>query len=194
MNPALAPTSSLPGLWGVLSLFCIPIGGGIPSGVLLAQQRQIAWPLTMALYFVSDLLLAVAFEPVMHALIAWSRRSPFIAAVGREMDKNMQETAAFYGTRGGPLTLVMIAFGVDPMTGRTAAQAAGHGFFSGWAIAIAGDMLYFTLIMASTLWLHSYIADPNTVVVIVLLGMFGVPWLAKKWRGKPLVPAEPPAP
>ena len=188
MNWAVNPYEGVPGVWGVLSLFCIPIGGGIPAGVLLARTRGIAWPMMLFLYFISDLLLAVVFEPVMHALLAWAKRSPFIAAVGAQMNKNIEETASFYGTKGGPLTLIMIAFGVDPMTGRTVAQAAGHGFVSGWAIAITGDMMYFTVLMVSTLWLNSYIKDPNTTVVIILAGMFGVPWLARKWRAAPTYP------
>lgn len=190
MNFDSGPFSYLPGGWGVLSLFCIPIGGGIPSGVLLAQQRGLGWPVMMGLYFVSDLLLAVVFEPIMHGLIKLAQNSPFIAAVGAEMNKNMQQTASFYGTKGGPLTLIMIAFGVDPMSGRTAAQAAGHGFVAGWAIAITGDMMYFTLIMISTLWLHAYIKDPNTVAICILGGMFGIPWLFNKYKKKPAVPAS----
>jgi hypothetical protein len=185
VNYDSGPFSYLPGGWGVLSLFCIPIGGGIPSGVLLAQQRGLGWPLMMGLYFVSDLLLAMVFEPVMHGLFFLARRSPLVAAIGAHMNKSMQDTASFYGKTGGPFTLVMIAFGVDPMTGRTAAQAAGHGFVAGWAIAITGDMMYFTLIMVSTLWLHAFIKDPNTVAVLILVGMFGVPWLAKKLRKTP---------
>jgi hypothetical protein len=41
------------------------------------------------------------------------------------------------------------------MTGRAAAKAAGHGFLPGWAIAITGDMIYFVVLMASTLWLQA---------------------------------------
>lgn len=166
-------------------MFCIPIGGGIPSGVLLGHSRGIGWPMMMGLYFVSDLLLAVAFEPVMHGLIALSKRSPLVAQLGAEMGRNMKKTAAFYGGHGGPLTLILVAFGVDPMTGRTAAHAAGHGFIAGWAIAIAGDMMYFTVIMASTLWLGSIFGDGSLTAGIVLAGMFGVPWLVRKWRGEP---------
>jgi len=54
-----------------------------------------------------------------------------------------RSVAHFSGTGAGPFALVMIAFGVDPMTGRATALAAGHGFVTGWALAIAGDMLYF---------------------------------------------------
>lgn len=46
-----------------------------------------------------------------------------------------RRVAHFGGTGVGPFALVMIAFGVDPMTGRPTALAAGHGFLVGWAVA-----------------------------------------------------------
>jgi hypothetical protein len=41
-------------------------------------------------------------------------------------------------------------------------MAVGHGFLAGWAIAIAGDMLYFAVIALTTLNLNAYIQDPDT--------------------------------
>jgi hypothetical protein len=86
----------------------------------------------------------------------------------------------------------MIAFGVDPMTGRATALAAGHGFLAGWAIAIAGDMLYFAVIALTTLKLNAYIKDPNTTMVIVLAAMFCLPILIRRLRSRRL-PAQRPA-
>jgi len=80
---------------------------------------------------------------------------------------------------GGPLALVMISFGVDPMTGRATAHAAGHGFLAGWAFAIVGDMLYFAVIALTTLRLNSYFRDPNITMMIVLGAMFVVPILVR---------------
>ena len=65
----------------VLLLFLLPVGGGIPAGVLLAHSRGLAWPLTAGLYFMSDVLLALAFEPILRLLAAWVRRAPFPAHV-----------------------------------------------------------------------------------------------------------------
>ncbi len=102
LSPSLSHT--LASSCSVLELFVIPVGGGIPTGVLLARGQGLAWP----------------------------------------------------------LALIMIAFGVDLMTGRASALAAGHGFVAGWAIAIAGDLLSFGVIAISTLRLNAYIQDPNT--------------------------------
>ncbi len=166
----------------VLLLFLIPVGGGIPAGVLLAKKYGFVWPLTTALYFVSDVILALLFEPVLRLIVAAGRR---VAALGRMVEAMrlaMARTAAFYGggAGAGPFMLVMIAFGVDPMTGRAAAAAAGHGFLSGWTIAIAGDMLYFLLIMAATLRLNKYLGDPNRTMLIILAGMIIAPILVRR--------------
>jgi hypothetical protein len=143
----------------------------------------VAWPVTAVLYLVSDIVLAVAFEPVLR-LLAWvAGRVPFFARFSAAMKSATARSAAhFSGTGAGPLALIMVAFGVDPMTGRATALAAGHGFLAGWAFAIAGDMLYFAVIAVTTLRLNSYFRDPNITMLIVLGAMFIVPIVVRKMR------------
>ncbi|HXE98527.1 MAG TPA: hypothetical protein VN642_19145, partial [Dongiaceae bacterium] len=130
----------------VLKLFVIPVGGGIPAGVLLAQAKGLAWSITTGLYLVSDIVLALAFEPILRLLAALCGKVPFLARFSAALKAvTARSVAHFSGTGAGPLSLVMIAFGVDPMTGRATALAAGHGFLAGWAFAIVGDMLYFAV-------------------------------------------------
>ena len=167
----------------VLMLFLLPVGGGIPAGVLLAHAKGLAWPMTTGLYFVSDVILALAFEPVLRLLVAWGRKVPALARVTAAMKAAMARSVAhFSGTGAGPFALVMIAFGVDPMTGRATALAAGHGFVTGWALAIAGDMLYFGVIALATLHLNSYFHNPNTTMLVVLGAMIAVPMLVRYVR------------
>ncbi|MBI5245595.1 MAG: hypothetical protein HY923_00310 [Elusimicrobia bacterium] len=167
----------------VLMLFLIPVGGGIPAGVLLARQYALAWPVTAFLYFVSDVILAFLFEPVLRLLVYIGKRVEFVAKVAAVMKATMDKTAALYGGVGaGPFTLILIAFGVDPMTGRAAAMAAGHGFVAGWAIAIAGDMIYYAVIAFTTLRLNQYFKDPNTTMLIVLGAMILVPILVRRLK------------
>jgi hypothetical protein len=171
----------------VLKLFLLPIGGGIPAGVLLARASGLAWPLTTMLYLFSDVVLALAFEPFLRLLAAATGKLRFLARFTAALKAVSARSAAhFGGTGAGPVSLVMIAFGVDPMTGRAAALAAGHGFLAGWAFAIAGDMLYFAVIALTTLRLNSYFQDPNTTMLIVLGAMFLVPMLIRRFRAKRL--------
>jgi len=180
---AISPIQSTTGMLPVLKLFLLPVGGGIPAGVLLARDQGLAWPLTAGLYLVSDVVLAVLFEPVLRVLAAVLVRVPLLARFGAALKAaTARSVAHISGTSTGPLALVMIAFGVDPMTGRATALAAGHGFVAGWAFAIAGDMLYFAVIALTTLQLNSYFKDPNTTMLIVLGAMFLVPMLVRKFR------------
>ena len=164
-------------------LFLLPVGGGIPAGVLLARARGMAWPTTAGLYFFSDVLLAIAFEPVLRLLVVLGRKVPFLARLGLAMKAAMARSVAHLsGTSAGPCALVMIAFGVDPMTGRATALAAGHGFVAGWAFAIAGDMLYYAVIALATLRLNAYIKDPKTTMLVILGGMFILPPVVRRIR------------
>lgn len=167
----------------VLKLFIIPVGGGIPGGVLLAKTLGLVWPVTALLYLVSDILLAVAFEPVLRLLALLCSKVSFLTRVSILLKAATARSVSHIGGPGaGPLALVMIAFGVDPMTGRASALAAGHGFITGWAIAISGDMLYFAVIAICTLELNTYIKDPNTTMFIILGAMLIVPMLIRRIR------------
>ena len=169
-------------LWDVFFLFAVPVGGGFPAGVLLGKARGVDWVTMTALYFLSDICLAILFEPMMILFVWASRRLKFLARLGEILKESMSRTIAGYGATPGPFLLVVIAFGVDPMTGRAAALAAGHGFFAGWAIAIAGDMLFFAVIAISTLCLNNILGDGTWTVVIVMIAMIGIPALVRRFK------------
>ena len=172
-------------IWGVLSLFLIPIGGGIPAGVLLAKANGILWPFTTLLYFISDLILACIFEPILIFFIRLGKRSAKAKRFGELMSQSIKMTLASYGNHTGAIALILFAFGADPMTGRSAAVAAGHGFVMGWMFAIIGDMLYFGVLMASTLWLNGLLGDGTLTTIIILAGMIIIPGLIRKfWNQK----------
>lgn len=170
---------------GVFWLFAIPFGPGIPGGVLLAQKRGIGWLAQSVLYFFSDVLLACVFEPMLRLMARWAAKSPRMARFADAFRAQLQKTSAQYGHATGPLTLVLIAFGVDPMTGRTAAAAAGHGVVSGWALAITGDMFYFWLVAYSTVKLNKIFGgDPTTTIAFMLLAMMFLPGLLRKLKDR----------
>jgi hypothetical protein len=176
------PLNFFSNAWAVLALYLIPIGGGIPAGVLMAKSRGLSWGISAALYFVSDVILAFLFEPLMLLFIQLSQRSKTVAKISEAFKLSMQKSTAHYGHILSPLSLIAISFGVDPMTGRSAAKAAGHGFVTGWLIAITGDMFYFFLIMASTLWLNNILGNTTLTTFVILVLMMGLPPLIKKIR------------
>jgi hypothetical protein len=186
-----SPVNSTSAMLPVLKLFLVPVGGGIPAGVLLAHAKGLAWPITTGLYLVSDVVLAIVFEPILRLLVALAGRVPFLTRLSAALKAAMARSVVHIsGTSAGPLALVMIAFGVDPMTGRASALAAGHGIIAGWAFAIVGDMLYFAVIALTTLRLNSYFRDPNTAMLIVLGAMFVVPVLVRYFRSVQLPNAQ----
>jgi hypothetical protein len=167
----------------VLMLFLLPVGGGIPAGVLLAKAKGLPWGLTALFYFLSDAILALCFEPLLRAFVALGRRVAWMARLGEALRMATARTVAQLGGAGaGPLALILIAFGVDPMTGRTAALAAGHGIWSGWALAIAGDMLYYAVVAMATLRLNAWLHDPTLTVGLILLAMILAPSLVRRLR------------
>lgn len=183
MAPPPFPAPLFRDAWDVFLLFTIPVGGGIPGGVLLAQSRGLAWPTMMALYFVSDVVLAFVFEPLMLLLIRTFRHVERVQNFASAFRRVLERSAARHMHSTGPLALVLVAFGVDPMTGRAAAKAAGHGFVTGWMIAIAGDMMYFSVVMVSTLWMRDILGDGTGAMLAILVLMMVVPAGIRRLRG-----------
>jgi uncharacterized membrane protein len=169
--------------WQVLMLFLIPVGGGIPGGVLLAKARNIPWPVMMVLYFISDVILACVFEAILKMVDHAKKRKPFVERILLAFKKSMDLMTSKYGIRMSIFSLVMISFGVDPMTGRVATMRAGYGFFSGWGIAITGDLIFFSLIMVSTLFLNNLLGDGTWTAIIIMVAMTVVPSFMRKIYG-----------
>ena|SRR5438105_9635319 len=181
------PSAPLPDLWptgilGVFLVFVMPTVIGIPLGVIMARDAGLSPLVTTGLYFASDLVLAVTAEPMV-ALLRWVGTR--VALLGRLGDRlaNLTAHAGLKedGVRG-PLGLILVSFTVNPLAGRAAAAAAGHGFFNGWALAIVGDMAYFGLIMASTLWISSVFGNDRLAIGVVLIVAFLAPILLRRLR------------
>ncbi|MGE3268857.1 MAG: hypothetical protein AB7P40_08935 [Chloroflexota bacterium] len=188
MLPILDPTAPLPGYWptgawGAFLLFLIPIGGGIPLGVLMGRDAGVS-PLTMSgMYFVSDIFMALTHEPIFWVLGALANAVPVLGKV-RDFFARASGAAGLRDEGAhGPLGLILFSFTVDPVSARGAAAAAGHGFIVGWSLAVAGDMLYFGVLMAATLWLSGILGDEQSTVGIVLLSIWGLSWLIRRRHG-----------
>jgi hypothetical protein len=169
----------------VLLTFLSPFGSGIPAGVLLAQAQGLTWPVTAGLYLASDVVLALAFEPALRVLILLGRRVAFLVRFGAAMKVALARNAALFGGPGtGPVMLVLIAFGIDPMTGRAVALAAGHGWLAGWAFAITGDLLYYAVVAVTTLRLNAYVRNPVLTVGLILTAMCLMPLFIQIYRAR----------
>src|SRR5216683_5506099 len=181
------PSAPLPDLWptgaiGVFLIFVLPTIVGIPLGVIMARDAALPPLLTVGLYFASDLVLAVTAEPML-AVVRWvGRHVELLDRLGKKLSRFTETTGLQEGGVRGPLGLILVSFTVNPLAGRAAAAAAGHGFFSGWALAIIGDMIYFALIMASTLWISSVFGNDRLAIGVVLIVAFLAPILLRRLR------------
>ncbi|RYZ89903.1 MAG: hypothetical protein EOP04_05545 [Proteobacteria bacterium] len=175
-------TPSFSSAWSVFLLSALPVGGGIPGGVILSQKLGFGWVPMSTIYLISDIVLALLFEPLMR-LFAYLACYVHPLAKFIEVSKMLTDkTIARYGSKPSLPLLIAISFGIDPMSGRAVALAAGHRFMSGWAIAIAGDMIFFAMIAVSTIYLHDLLGDGTWAAIIIMVSMIMIPFLVRMIR------------
>jgi hypothetical protein len=178
LHLAWDPTAPVPLGWphgalGTLLLFCVPLGLGVPSGVLLAAHDGMGPVATTGLYVVSDVLLAFVFEAVLRALRARARRVPRLDRVRRALPIALARILP-PGRFAGSLGIVLTGFGIGMPFGRVIATGTGYGLVAAWALAITGDVLYFLTGLVSTLWFGGMVGDQRVaalggIVVMVVV-------------------------
>lgn len=181
------PSAPLPALWptgavGVLLVFATQIGAGIPLGVLMARDAGLNPAATAGLYLISDVFLALTFEPMLLLLRWLGKRVDWLATLGQKMMRFSGATGLSSGKVKGPLGLILFSFVFAPAPARAASEAAGHGPFTGWTLAIIGDMVYFGVIMASTLLVISIFGDSRLAIAPVIVGAWLLPMLVQRFR------------
>jgi hypothetical protein len=157
------PSAPVPLGWphgwvGVLILFCVPMGVGVPPGVLLAKQAGIGPAMTTNLYLLSDVLMAFVFEPMLRLLAAAARRRPRLARLRDAYGLALARMTP-RGGLAGPGGVVLTGFGMGLPFGRALAALAGYGLVTGWLLTIAGDSIFFLIGLVSTLWFGGMFGD-----------------------------------
>jgi hypothetical protein len=172
----------------VFALFWAPVGPGIPAGVLLAHHLRIAPPITFGLYALSDALAALVLHPVYSWLRSHGRRIPLIRKTGQRVLR-----MAMIGVRrptadelsSGRLAPVLlrigtVGFGVDIYTAGALATGLPIPSLPGWAASIAGDLLWFALLLGSSVAASRVFDDDRWVaVVVVAVTLLGPPILRR---------------
>ncbi|MBV9172500.1 MAG: hypothetical protein JOZ81_20705 [Chloroflexi bacterium] len=155
LRALIDPSAPLPGGWpsgalGAFCLFLVPIGGGIPLGVIMGRDAGVAPAVMAGMYLITDVFRAFTREPMLMLLRWLGRTVPFLGRVGKVFTRSTRFVGLQDDGPRGPFGIIVVSFAVDPTFGRAAAAAAGHGFISGWTLAIIGDMLFFVMLMVST--------------------------------------------
>jgi hypothetical protein len=172
----------------VFALFWAPVGPGIPAGVLLAQHLRIAPAVTFGLYALSDLLAMLLLNPVYSFLRTHGRRNPTFRKIGRRalavaMIGTRRPTAD--AVRAGRLApalfrIATVGFGVDIYTAGALATGLPIPRLPGWAAALAGDLVWFALLLGSSIAAAQVFDDERWIAVVVLAVTLLGPSIARR--------------
>jgi len=168
----------------VLALFFAPVGPGIPAGVLLARHVPLHPALTFGLYALSDVVAAIVCHPVFLVLRRHGRRVRPIRWLGRRIlslamiGVRAPETGATAATLS---RIATVGFGVDVYTAGMLATGLPVPRIPGWASAIAGDLVWFALLLGTSLAAASIADDDRFIALVMIVAMIAIPRLARRF-------------
>ncbi len=173
----------------VFLLFWSPVGPGIPAGVVLARHAGLSPALTFGLYSLTDLLGAMVCTPFFALLrraagyvppLQWlGRRLLRLAMIGTHVPR--AEDLRTSGRLAPALFRIgTIGFGVDVYSAGMVAAGLPVPRLLGWAAAILGDLVWFALLLGTSLAAAAVVNDDKTVGIVVLVAMVVIPQLAKR--------------
>jgi len=173
----------------VFALFWAPVGPGIPAGVLLARHIPLNPAVTFGLYAASDVLAAFVCHPLFVGFKRLARHVPAVKRAGKAMLKfAMLGTPKAHAeargvTASGPAALFRVAtigFGVDIYTAGAVATGLDVPRVLRWACAIAGDLVWFSILLVTSIVAASIADDDRVVGGVVLVAMLVVPSIARR--------------
>ena len=174
----------------VFALFWAPVGPGIPAGVLLARHIPLNPVITFGLYAASDVLAASICHPLFTAFRRLGRRVPVVRRAGKRLlwfamlgtPMARQDTAvgAAVSRPAALFRVATIGFGVDIYTAGAVATGLDVPRLLRWACAIAGDLVWFAILLGTSLVAASFADDDRVIGGVVLVAMLVVPALARR--------------
>lgn len=192
-NRLLAAAQAFPGgaIALVFALFWAPVGPGIPAGVLLARHAGINPLITLALYSLTDILGAL----LMHPLYALARRFGSKIGILRWLGRGLMKVALFgtrpprpedltQGARGTWPALFRIAtigFGVDVYHAGMLVAGLPIPRIAGWLAAIAGDMVWFTVLLITSMVTAAVTENDGVNAIVMIVVMVLVPPILKRF-------------
>jgi hypothetical protein len=172
----------------VFALFWAPVGPGIPAGVLLARHIPLNPVVTFALYAMSDVLAAAICHPLFVGFRRLARRAPVVRRAGKRMLRVAMlgtplarpDAAAAESKPAALFRVATIGFGVDIYTAGAVATGLDVARVTRWACAIAGDLVWFAILLGTSLVAASVADDDRVIGGVVLVAMLIVPSLARR--------------
>ncbi len=173
----------------VFALFWAPVGPGIPAGVLLARHVPLHPAFTFLLYTTSDVLGAAICHPLFSMLRRAARRVPAIKWLGERMIRfamlgtrvpRAQDLRPGAGMAPALFRIATVGFGVDVYTAGMLVNGLRVPRLLGWASAIAGDLVWFLLLLGTSLATAALVDDDRIIGGVVLVAMLVIPSIARR--------------
>jgi hypothetical protein len=173
----------------VFALFWSPVGPGIPAGVLLARHVPLHPAVTFLLYATSDVLGAAVCHPLFALLRRAARRVRALRWLGERMLRFVMlgahvprapEPGEHSAIAPALFRVATVGFGVDVYSAGMVANGLPVPRLLGWASAIAGDLVWFALLLGTSLAAAAVVDDDRVVGGVVLFAMLVIPPLARR--------------
>jgi len=173
----------------VFALFWAPVGPGIPAGVLLARHIPLNPAVTFGLYTLSDVLGALVCGPLFAFLRRHGRKVRAVHWLGRRllalamlgMPRPPERPGADRDTDGETLLrIATVGFGVDVYSAGLVATGLAGGRVAGWAAAVAGDLVWFALLLGTSIATARVVDDDRVIGLVVVAAMLVLPRLARR--------------
>jgi hypothetical protein len=181
----------------VFALFWSPVGPGIPAGVLLARHAGLPPLATFGLYTLSDVLGALISHPtfalvrrvggrvpILRRLGGWFLKLALIGSGTSAVNPPPPEPGSPPGAPRAALPALFrigtVGFGVDVYTAGMLVAGLPVSRLTGWGAAIAGDLVWFALLLGTSLATAAIVDDDRVVGIVVLVAMVVIPVVARR--------------
>jgi hypothetical protein len=169
----------------VLALFFAPVGPGVPAGVLLARHLPLTPAATFGLYALSDGIAAIVCHPLFALLRRHGRN---VKPIRRWLGQRIL-SLAMVGVRASEQAgvapalsrIATVGFGVDVYTAGMLATGLPVPRFRGWAAAITGDLLWFAVLLGTSLAAGRIADDDRYIALVMIVAMIVIPRLARRF-------------
>jgi hypothetical protein len=178
--PAIISRLTSAGPVGVFVVFLLPWGPGAPAGILLARKEGMSPLLIVVLYVLSDVVTAIILEPLVQLLRTRGGRSKVGKNILDTFNRLGSITQVSTGRFGLPLGLFTFTFATDFFTASVASTGIPMQRVLAWICIIAGDVLWFLIILLATLGIASFLSDDRILFVATMLIGFALPPLMRR--------------
>ncbi|MSQ43948.1 MAG: hypothetical protein EXR45_07040 [Chloroflexi bacterium] len=176
---------------------------GIPAGLILARHAGINPLVTLGLYALTDIMAAMITHPLYAVIKRFGGRVAVLRTIGRWYVRLAMIGARpprIDDVRNGPIwpalfRIGVVAFGFDIYHGGMVIAGLPVPRLLGWAAALAGDLIWFGVLFATSSAAAAVTDNDKTVGIITVVAMIAIPkiaeWIFPALRGAADPPKQP---